>query len=62
MPGYLTPAQMQQARSAPPAQFDDLFIRLMMTHHVTAAGSSLGCCAVTRTGIDFAAGVLLFSS
>jgi hypothetical protein len=25
MPGYLTPAQMQQAQSAPPAQFDDVF-------------------------------------
>ena len=33
MPGYLTPVQMQQARSAMPDRFDEVFIRLMTIHH-----------------------------
>ena len=37
MPGYLTPEQMQQARSASPDQFDGVFIHLMTTHHAGAA-------------------------
>lgn len=36
MPGYLTSAQMQQVRSAPPDQFDNLFIQLMTAHHAGA--------------------------
>jgi uncharacterized protein (DUF305 family) len=36
MPGYLTPAQMQQARSAPPDEFDGLFVQLMTIHHAGA--------------------------
>jgi uncharacterized protein (DUF305 family) len=36
MPGYLPSAQMQQARTTPPDQFDDLFIRLMTAHHAGA--------------------------
>jgi uncharacterized protein (DUF305 family) len=36
MPGYLTPDQMQQARSAPADQFDETFIRLMTIHHAGA--------------------------
>jgi uncharacterized protein (DUF305 family) len=36
MPGYLTPAQMQQARSAPADQFDETFIELMTIHHAGA--------------------------
>jgi uncharacterized protein (DUF305 family) len=33
MPGYLTEAQMQQARTAAPEQFDSVFVRLMSLHH-----------------------------
>jgi uncharacterized protein (DUF305 family) len=33
MPGFLTAEQMQQARSAPSGQFDNLFVRLMGVHH-----------------------------
>jgi uncharacterized protein (DUF305 family) len=36
MPGYLTAAQMQQAQSAPPEQFDEVFIQLMTVHHAGA--------------------------
>ena len=36
MPGYLTAAQMQALRSAPPEQFDALFVRLMSMHHMGA--------------------------
>jgi uncharacterized protein (DUF305 family) len=36
MPGYLTPDQMQQGRSAPPEQFDRIFIQLMTLHHAGA--------------------------
>ncbi|MBV9459802.1 MAG: DUF305 domain-containing protein [Bradyrhizobium sp.] len=36
MPGFLTSAQMQQARSAPPSQFDDIFVALMTAHHAGA--------------------------
>ncbi|MBV8926361.1 MAG: DUF305 domain-containing protein [Bradyrhizobium sp.] len=36
MPGYLTPAQMLEARSAAPNQFDGIFIRLMTIHHAGA--------------------------
>ena len=36
MPGFLTPVQMQQARSAAPDRFDDLFIQLMTIHHAGA--------------------------
>ncbi|MGY2901439.1 DUF305 domain-containing protein [Bradyrhizobium sp. URHC0002] len=36
MPGYLTPDQMQQARSAPLDQFDRVFIQLMTFHHAGA--------------------------
>ncbi|CCE10502.1 conserved membrane hypothetical protein [Bradyrhizobium sp. STM 3843] len=33
MPGYLTQAQMQEARDASPEQFDAVFIQLMSVHH-----------------------------
>lgn len=33
MPGYLTPAQMQEARSAGQDQFDAVFVRMMTVHH-----------------------------
>ena len=33
MPGYLTPAQMQQVKSARSDQFDEVFVRLMTLHH-----------------------------
>ncbi|MEK9282857.1 DUF305 domain-containing protein [Bradyrhizobium sp. ISRA442] len=33
MPGYLTPAQMQQVRSASPEQFDARFVAMMTLHH-----------------------------
>jgi uncharacterized protein (DUF305 family) len=36
MPGYLTDEQMQLAGSAPPDQFDEIFIRLMTIHHAGA--------------------------
>jgi uncharacterized protein (DUF305 family) len=36
MPGYLTPEQIQQARSVPSDQFDGVFIRLMTFHHAGA--------------------------
>lgn len=36
MPGYLTPAQMQEAQSARPEAFDALFIQLMTMHHAGA--------------------------
>jgi uncharacterized protein (DUF305 family) len=36
MPGYLSSEQMQQARSAPPNQFDRTFIQLMTAHHAGA--------------------------
>ena len=33
MPGYLSPTQMQEAKSASRDQFDEVFIRLMTIHH-----------------------------
>jgi uncharacterized protein (DUF305 family) len=36
MPGLLSDGQMQQIKSAPPSQFDTLFIHLMSIHHVGA--------------------------
>jgi uncharacterized protein (DUF305 family) len=33
MPGYLTAAQMQEARTAPPERFDTIFVQLMSLHH-----------------------------
>jgi uncharacterized protein (DUF305 family) len=36
MPGFLTPDQLQEARSASADQFDDVFIRLMTIHHAGA--------------------------
>jgi uncharacterized protein (DUF305 family) len=33
MPGYLTAAQMQEARTAPPERFDTVFVQLMSLHH-----------------------------
>jgi uncharacterized protein (DUF305 family) len=36
MPGYLTPAQMAEARDAPPTAFDATFVRLMSLHHAGA--------------------------
>jgi uncharacterized protein (DUF305 family) len=33
MPGYLTPEQMQEARSASSDQFDEVFVRMMTIHH-----------------------------
>lgn len=33
MPGYLTPAQMQEIGTAGPEQFDATFVRLMSLHH-----------------------------
>ena len=36
MPGYLSPEQMQDARSAPPDRFDEVFVRLMSFHHAGA--------------------------
>jgi uncharacterized protein (DUF305 family) len=36
MPGYLTPEQMQQARTASTDQFDRVFVELMTTHHAGA--------------------------
>jgi uncharacterized protein (DUF305 family) len=36
MPGLLSDGQMQQVRSAPPGQFDGVFIQLMSIHHAGA--------------------------
>ncbi|MBV8922961.1 DUF305 domain-containing protein [Bradyrhizobium sp.] len=36
MPGFLTPGQMQQARSSPSDQFDAVFVQLMTAHHAGA--------------------------
>jgi uncharacterized protein (DUF305 family) len=36
MPGYLTPEQMQRARSAQADQFDEVFVQLMSLHHAGA--------------------------
>ncbi|WP_257167031.1 DUF305 domain-containing protein [Bradyrhizobium sp. SRS-191] len=36
MPGYLTVAQLAQARNASPGEFDAIFIRLMSLHHAGA--------------------------
>lgn len=33
MPGYLSPEQMQQAKSASSDRFDEVFVRLMTIHH-----------------------------
>jgi uncharacterized protein (DUF305 family) len=36
MPGYLTPEQMQEARTASDDRFDETFVRLMTIHHAGA--------------------------
>ncbi|WP_024342874.1 MULTISPECIES: DUF305 domain-containing protein [Bradyrhizobium] len=33
MPGFLVPAEMRQIRTAPPDQFDALFVEIMSRHH-----------------------------
>ena len=33
MPGFLAPAEMRQIRTAPPDQFDALFVEIMSRHH-----------------------------
>jgi uncharacterized protein (DUF305 family) len=36
MPGFLSAAQVEQIRNAPPASFDQLFVELMSLHHAGA--------------------------
>ena len=49
MPGLLTPAQVEELRNAPDADFDMLFVKLMTVHH---AGAVAMADAELRNGSD----------